>query len=167
MTTIPVYVIDTSYLCELFAVPHYSTERAISEVRNRFAAAVEAGTRLYVSLPAIFELAGHIADVSDGGLRRKLSEKLRDTVISSIREGHPWNLLPPIDRNAVERLIKGFVDHSREKGISLVDTTLIDEAKRLRQTTYRGQTWRVHIWTKDQQLKAREPDGEPNAFLGY
>ena len=162
MTAIPVYVIDTSYLCELFAVPHYSTQGAISEVRKRFTVAVEAGTRLYVSLPAIFELAGHIADVSDGGLRRKLSEQLRDTVISSIR----WNLLPPIDRNAVERLINGFVDHSREKGISLVDTTLIDEAKRLRQTTYRGQTWRVHIWTKDQKLKAREPDGEPNAFLG-
>ena len=166
MTAIPVYVIDTSYLCELFAVPHYSTEGAISEVRKRFAVAVEAGTRLYVSLPAIFELAGHIADVSDGGLRRRLSEKLRDTVISSIREGHPWNLLPSIDRNAVERLINGFVDHSREEGMSLVDSTLIDEAKRLRQTTYRGQAWRVHIWTKDQRLKAREPDGEPDAFLG-
>ena len=166
MTVTPVYVVDTSYLCELFAVPHYSTEGAISEVRKRFASAVEAGTRLYVSLPAIFELAGHIADVSDGGLRRKLSKKLRDTVISSIREGQPWNLLPALDMSTVERLINGFVDHSREIGMSLVDTTLIDEAKRLRQTTYRGQAWRVHIWTKDQRLKAREPDNEPNAFLG-
>ena len=84
MTVTPVYVVDTSYLCELFAVPHYSTAEAISE-----------------------------------------------------------------------------------EGMSLVDTTLIDEAGRLRQTTYRGQAWRVHIWTKDQRLKAREPDGEPNAFTGY
>ena len=166
MTGTPVYVIDTSYLCELFAVPHYSTEGSISEVRKRFAVAVEAGTRLYVSLPAIFELAGHIADVSDGGLRRKLAEKLRETVVTSIREGQPWNLLPVLDRSAVERLINGFVDHAREQGMSLVDTTLIDEAKRLRETTYRGQAWRVHIWTKDQRLKAREPDNEPNAFLG-
>ena len=51
---IPVYVIDTSYLCELFEVPRYSTEKAISEVRKRFAVAVEAKARLYVSLPAIF-----------------------------------------------------------------------------------------------------------------
>ena len=166
MTGTPVYVIDTSYLCELFAVPHYSTEGSISEVRKRFAVAVEAGTRLYVSLPAIFELAGHIADVSDGGLRRKLAEELRETVVTSIREGQPWNLLPVLDRSAVERLINGFVDHAREQGMSLVDTTLIDEAKRLRETTYRGQAWRVHIWTKDQRLKAREPDNEPNAFLG-
>ena len=166
MTGTPVYVIDTSYLCELFAVPHYSTKQDIVEIRRRFKEAIKAERSLYVSLPAVFELAGHIADVSDGGLRRKLSAKLRDTVSSSIREGHPWNLLPSIDRSAVERLINGFVDHSREKGMSLVDTTLIDEAKRLRQTTYRGQAWRVHIWTKDQRLKAREPDNEPNAFLG-
>lgn len=166
MTVTPVYVVDTSYLCELFAVPHYSTAEAISEVRKRFAAAVEAGTRLYVSLPAIFELAGHIADVPNGGLRRKLSVKLRDTVVTSGREGQPWNLLPALDMSTVERLISSFVDHSREKGMGLVDTTLIDEAARLRQTTYRGKAWRVHIWTKDQTLKAREPDDEPNAFLG-
>jgi len=162
----PVYVIDTSYLCELFAVPHYSTKEAISEVRKRFAVAVEAGTILYVSLPAIFELAGHIADVPDGRERRKLSKKLRDTVVSSIREGFPWILLPPLDKGTIERLINGFVDHSREKGMSLVDTTLIGEAKRLRQTTYRDPACRVHIWTKDKRLKAHEPDSEPDAFLG-
>ena len=162
----PVYLVDTSYLCELFAIPHYSTQKDSAEVRKRFKEAIKAGTRLYVSLPAIFEVAGHIAGVSDGGVRRRLSEKLRDTVVSSICESHPWNLLPALDMSAVERLINGFVDHSREEGMSLVDTTLIDEAKRLRQTTYRGQAWRVHIWTKDQRLKAREPDGEPDAFLG-
>ena len=166
MTVTPVYVIDTSYLCEFFAVPHYSTKEAISEVRKRFEVAVEAGARLYVSLPAIFELAGHIADVPEGRERRRLSEKLRDFVVSSIRESRPWILLPPLDESTVEKLINGFVDHSRETGMSLVDTTLIGEADRLRQTTYRGQEWRVHIWTKDQRLKAREPDTEPNAFLG-
>lgn len=166
MTFAPVYVIDTSYLCELFEIPHYSTKQDSVEVKRRFKEAIKAGRRLYVSLPAIFELAGHIADVSDGRLRRKLSEKLRDTVISSIREGNPWTLLPALDRSAVERLINGFVDHSREEGMSLVDTTLIDEADRLSQTTYRDQAWRVHIWTKDKRLKAREPDNEPNAFLG-
>ena len=166
MTATPVYVIDTSYLCELFAVPHCSTEKDIVEVKRRFKEAIKAGRSLYVSLPAIFELAGHIADVPDGRLRRKLSEKLRDTVVSSVREGLPWNLLPALDMSTVERLINGFVDHSHERGMSLVDTTLIDEADRLRQTTYSDQTWRVHIWTKDKRLKAREPDDEPNAFFG-
>ncbi len=163
---IPVYVIDTSYLCELFAVPRYSTEEAISEVKRRFAVAVEAKARLYVSLPTIFELAGHIADIPESRSRRKLSVDLRDVVFTSIREGQPWSLLPAINEDAVKGLLEGFVRYSPEKGISLVDTILIDEANHLRKTRYKGPTWRVHIWTKDQRIKAREPDSEPNAFLG-
>lgn len=163
---IPVYVIDTSYLCELFAVPRYSTEKAISEVRRRFTVAAEIGARLYVSLPTVFELAGHIADVPEGGRRRKLSVGLRDAVFTSIREGQPWSLLPAINEGAVKRFLDNFVRYSPEKGISLVDTSLIDEANHLRETKYRGEGWQVHIWTKDERLKAEEPDAEPNAFLG-
>ena len=163
---IPVYVIDTSYLCELFAVPRYSTEKAISEVRKRFTVAVEIGARLYVSLPTIFELAGHIADVPEGRRRRKLSVNLRNTVFTSVREGQPWSLLPAINEDAVEGLLEGFVRYSPEKGISLVDTILIDEANYLRNTKYKGEEWQIHIWTKDGRLKAEEPDPESNAFLG-
>jgi hypothetical protein len=43
---------------------------------------------------------------------------------------------------------------------------LIDEARRLKRDRYRGPEWRVHIWTKDRNLKAREPDNEPQAYLG-
>lgn len=68
VTVTPVYVVDTSYLCELFAVPHYSTKRDVIEVRRRFKEAIKAGRRLYVSLPAIFELAGP-------GQRRKGSRR--------------------------------------------------------------------------------------------
>lgn len=163
---IPVYVIDTSYLCELFAVPRYSTEEAISEVRRRFTVAAEVGARLYVSLPTIFELAGHIADIPEGRRRSELSVELRDAVVTSVREGQPWMLMPAINEDAVEGLIDGFVQYSPEKGISLVDTILIDEANCLRKTKYRGKEWQVHIWTKDQRLKAEEPDAESNAFLG-
>ena len=163
---IPVYVIDTSYLCELFEVPSHSEKKAISEVRKRFKVAAKIGARLYVSLPTIFELAGHIAGIPDGGSRRKLSVDLRDVVFTSIREGQPWSLLPAISEDAVKGLLEGFVRYSPEKGISLVDTILIDEANHLRKTRYKGPTWRVHIWTTDRRLKAREPDSEPNAFLG-
>ena len=84
-------------------MPHYSTEEAIAEVRRRFKVAAGGGARLYVSLPTIFELAGHIAKVPEGGRRRKLSVELRNTVFTSIREGQPWSLLPAINEDAVER----------------------------------------------------------------
>lgn len=165
MTAVPIYVIDTSYLCELFRVPGFSTPKSIDEVERRFRLAVAVGARFYVSVPAICELAGHIADLADGRLRRKLSVRLRDTVVDSIDEGRPWNLLGMGDTRAMEKHMDGFVRHSSE-GLSLVDAVLIDEANRLRRETYRGRAWRVHIWTKDRSLKAREPDREPRPFLG-
>lgn len=165
MKAIPVYVIDTSYLCELFRVPGFSTPNAIDEIEKRFRLAVKIGARFFVSVPALYELAGHIADVADGRLRRKLSVRLRNTVAKCIDEGLPWNLLGMGDTRAMGKHLDGFVRHSSE-GLSLVDAVLIDEANRLRRETYRGRAWRVHIWTKDRSLKAREPDREPRPFLG-
>ena len=64
-----------------------------------------------------------------------------------------------------KKLVVSFVDNHILGDIDLSDSTLIDEARRLKDTTYRS-PWRVHIWTKDKRLKAREPDSEPRAYLG-
>ena len=66
MNSLPVYVIDTSYLLELFAVPGCSTEEAVVEIRNRAARAARKGARLYVTIPSVYELAEHISDIRDG-----------------------------------------------------------------------------------------------------
>ncbi len=161
----PVYLIDTSYLLELFAVPGCSTEAAVAEVRRRVKDGARNGARLYVTVPCIFELASHISDVADGNLRVFGRNHGRHRSVQSRR------------RNAMDRLAFSGVSlaqggcsrlyrHSRPRGIDLTDGTLIDEARRLRQGRYRGPEWRVHIWTKDTKLKAREPDTEPDAFLG-
>ena len=161
-----VYVIDTSYLLELFAVPGDSTEKDIDEIRSRIAAAAKSGARLYVTVPTIYELANHIADVSDGNARRSLAEQVRDTVRSSLDQGTPWTIIPSQQLDTFRNLIVSFIDNHVIQGIGLSDSTLIDEARRLKDTTYRGPGWRVHIWTKDRKLKAYEPDKEPDAYLG-
>lgn len=69
MNAQPVYVIDTSYLLELYAVPGHSTQEAVDEIRSRFTDAVRQGARLYVTVPSIYELANHIAHISDGNVR--------------------------------------------------------------------------------------------------
>ena len=161
-----VYVIDTSYLLEIFAVPGYSTKEAIDEIRSRIAAATKSGARLFVTVPSIYELANHISDVPNGNLRRSLSEQVRDTVLSSLGEGAPWTIIPSQQLDTFRNLIVSFVENHVIQGIDLSDSTLIDEARRLKDTTYRGPSWRVHIWTKDKNLKALEPDNEPRAYLG-
>lgn len=188
MNAQPVYVIDTSYLLELYAVPGYSTQEAVDEIRRRFDDAVRQNARLFVTVPSIYELANHIADVSDGNARWSLGKRLRDAILSSIDGGVPWTIVgypgvgsrlpktfdegvprkivPFQQLSAFKKLIASFADNYVLEGIGLSNSTLIDEADRLKRTTYRGSAWRVHIWTKDEKLKAREPDDEPHAYLG-
>lgn len=161
-----VYVIDTSYLLEIFAVPSHSTKEARDEIKNRIAAAAKSGARLYVTIPSIYELANHISHVSNGNVRRSLAEKVRDTVLSSLDNGTPWTIIPSQQLDTFKNLIVSFVNNHVIQDIDLSDSTLIDEAHRLKDTTYRGPGWRVHIWTKDKKLKAQEPDNEPRAYLG-
>ena len=166
MNSLPVYVIDTSYLLELFAVPGCSTEDAVVKVRNRVADAARNGARLYVTVPSVYELAKHISDVRDGDRRSSLASQVRDAVLSSINGGAPWSVVPSKQLEVFKDLIVSFADNHVRQGIDLSDGTLIDEARRLKRERYRGPDWRVHIWTKDRNLKAREPDNEPNAYLG-
>ncbi len=91
---------------------------------------------------------------------------MRDSVLSSLDEGMPWTVLPSREARWLREAVARFVDTHVLEGIDLSDGTLIDEAARLKRTRYRGPGWRVHIWTKDRKLKAREPDQEPDAFLG-
>ena len=164
MNSSQVYVIDTSYLLELFAVPGHSTKEATDEIRSRFATAVENKARFYVTVPSIYELANHISHVSDGNKRRSLAERVRDTVLLSLNQGTPWTIIPSQQLDTFKNLIVSFVDNHISQSIDLSDSTLIDEARRLKRDTYQRRGSPVHIWTKDRKLKAYEPDKEPNAY---
>ena len=90
----PVYVIDTSYLLELYAVPGHSTQEAVDEIRSRFKDAVKQNARLYVTVPSIYELANHIAGVSNGNARWSLAKKLQDDILDSLDKAEPWMIIP-------------------------------------------------------------------------
>ena len=66
MNPLQVYLIDTSYLLELFEVPGCSTGEAVAQVKRRVSDAGRSGARLYVTWPSVYELASHISDVADG-----------------------------------------------------------------------------------------------------
>ena len=160
------YVIDTSYLLELYAIPGKSTPEAITEIRKRILSAAENGSPLYVTVHSIYELAKHISRIQDGNVRRRKAIHMRDAVLSSLDSGSPWTVIPSQRLDALGKLISSFVENHIHDGIDLADGTVIDEARRLRQERYKGPRWRVHIWTKDGRLKAEEPDKEGSAYLG-
>ena len=166
MKPIAVYVIDTSYLLELYAIPGKSTPDAVSEIRNRLRVAAASRSPLYVTVPSIYELTKHIVRIPDGNQRRRYAVHVKNDVLSSLDDGTPWTVIPSRQLDTLGQLVSSFVENHIHEGIDLTDGTLIDEARRLRQERYRGTGWRVHIWTTDERLKAEEPDRERNAYLG-
>ncbi len=160
--SIAVYVIDTSYLLELFKVPTFSESISILEITNRFENAIRTKSRLYVPLPCIFEFADHIADVKNGSVRNRIAGSFYKTVKNSVENGKPW-IITNIEE--LPQLIDNWVQLYIRQKISLTDTSIISEAKRLKKN-YRSLDYKVHIWTKDTSLKAHEPDTEEDSFLG-
>jgi hypothetical protein len=165
-----VFVIDTSYLFEFFKLPG-SEEKAIIEIRKRITNAVlDNNTLLYVTLPCLFELGNHIADVRDENRRQKLAHAFSNTIKTCLEKENPWTIIPCVAIKELFGLLDNFTHKSviqcqKDKCIGLVDTSIVDEAMRLKDK-YKSFGYKVHIWTKDERLKAQEPDPENNPFLG-
>jgi predicted nucleic acid-binding protein len=162
-------VVDTSYLLELFKVPRHFDPLFSERVKQRFGRAIASGHRLYVPFPVVFEVANHIAGVGDGGARKRLADLLASTVQSCISTASPWIITPAsedilYDLSELLRLCDVYARELAVQGIGLSDTALIEEARRLKRK-YNQPGDQIHIWTRDQALKAHEPDSEPDSLL--
>ena len=160
-----VYVVDTSYLLELFKVDGFASKPAIRAVRARFKHALEQKFPIYVPLPCLFELGNHIADVPDGGRRDDLARKLSGTIREGFEEGTPWIILPWASGNDAQPLLDSFSTEWAKQKIGVTDAFTIEEARRLKKKYRSSLGYVVHIWTKDRRLKANEPDHEPDPFV--
>lgn len=162
-------LVDTSYLLELFKVPDRFDPEFAERVKKRFRVAVNAGHRLYVPFPIVFEVANHIAGVRDGSSRKTLADLLAKTVRSCVESANPWIITPAsedilYDLSELLRLCDVYAREMAVQSIGLSDTAIIEEARRLK-GKYNQPSDRVHIWTKDEALKAHEPDMEPEPLL--
>lgn len=165
-----VLVIDTSYLVEIYRVPGRFHEAAHAEIVRRLAIELDRGTRCYVPVAVIFELANHVAHVKSGASRRALAKRLADDVRASIDQGVPWIVVPTEDRAILMEtahlleLVDEFATALADQAIGLSDAAVITEARRLKKRpTHPG--FPVHIWTREQAMKAHEPDAEPDPFV--
>jgi predicted nucleic acid-binding protein len=157
--------VDTSYLLELLSVPKNSTESAKQEVKRRFKEATEQGALFFVALPCVFEVGNHIVDVDDGNKRFELANRFAETIAECIQTNRPWTVTPSIEQPDLPALFKAYATDYAKQKIGLTDACTIAEAKRLNVKYLRSLGYLVHIWCKDQALKAREPDPEPNPFV--
>jgi len=162
---VTLYVIDTSYLIELFGCGRDSSKMASQEVRHCFREANRSGGRFFVPLPCLFELGDHIADVGHDLVREQLVKKLVATVSDCLKDQKPWTITPTGKPDEIlPRLLERFAPAASKEKIGLVDSFSWEEAARLKAVHSRYKA-RVHIWTNDRNLKRKEPDPEANPFL--
>lgn len=166
------YVIDTGYLDELYSIDQRSKSESIAEVKRRVGECIERNDILYVPLPVLFEVGGHIAAVKSGERRRVLAERLRGAVTLSCNDRLPWVIrgggdAAPRLMDALQRCCEEFAESFAAAGESLTDVAVIHEARRLKKelAAQRDRRHFVHVWTRDRAVKAMEPDREEDSFV--
>jgi hypothetical protein len=97
--------------------------------------------------------------------RRKLANKLLETVRISLLENDPWTITPTgSPEEILPSLLARFAPLAAKQGIGLVDAFTLHEALRLKEKLKKHKA-RIHIWTNDRALKRHEPDAEPFPYL--
>ncbi len=163
-----IYVIDTSYLTELFHVPGYSEPAAVREIKKRVGKALVAEYLLVVPGPCLFQLADHInEDRENDTSRKKLCHEVLKSVRLSMKNNKPWMITPSGEKEFQEQILQAFEVFAQtytDRNVDLTDSFIVEEARRLK-NKYAGLNYLVHIWTRDRALKELEPDSEPDSFV--
>lgn len=173
MSPIKAFVIDTSYLAELFFIPGKSNELSQGIIKRKFTNAIQNEHRLFVPFPVIFELGNHIAHITNGQVRADKANKLITSIHSSIMDESPWIITgssePDILLNfdSFFGICTEFCTRYAAESIGIVDSIIIKEAERIKgkYASFLNSTYSVHIWTRDRLVKSYEPDIEPNPYI--
>lgn len=154
-----IFVVDTSYLLELYSVPDFSDPAFSTRLRKRMAGL--AGARFHVPAGCLYKFCDHISDVADGNRRHRLAQQIAADVESSIERARPWLITPSRGLNELAGLIRAFASDPARHVIGLTNSDVIEVANVLKRKYGSSTGYRVHIWTRNAQLKAHEPDREP------
>jgi hypothetical protein len=131
--SVAVYVLDTSYLVELFGCGRDSNQAASAKLRGLFKDANTRGGRFFVPLPCLFELGDHIADVRHEELRAKLAASLAETVSGSLSHNQPWTITPTgLPEDVLPDLLKRFSSLAAKQPVGLVDAFTISPISPIR-----------------------------------
>lgn len=155
-----VFVVETSYLCELYRVPGFSSQDFSELLRDKWSQEYEKGGRFRVPVGCLYQLCDHIADVPNGSRRRELAVMVATDVESSVASAIPWLIAPSYGVDQLASFVHAFASNAGHLKLGLTNSQVVEIARRLKRKYGRAGDYRVHIWTRNQNLKAYEPDDE-------
>ena len=154
-----IFVVDTSYLLELYSVPGFSDRTFYRRLRKRMDELARA--RFHVPAGCLYKFCDHISDVTDGNRRHRLAHRIATDVESSIGRAWPWLISPSKGLDELAGFIQAFASDPTRHVVGLTNSDVIEVANGLKRKYGSSTDYRVHIWTRNAQLKAHEPDREP------
>lgn len=160
-----IILLDTSYLLELFRVPHDSVEGYHISAKALMVQAIEQGYDLYCTLGVLYEVANHIVDVKNVEVQRRLATEFQEMVTLAWAENSPFSIVPNSSSAEILEEFSSLPDlcvkykETLRQGLSLVDCTIVEVASKIKANYLaRKRRWDAHIWTRHGELKALEPD---------
>ena len=138
-----IWIVDTSILLEILDVPGFCQDR--EQIAEDLEQRVQNGDAFQLPMGVVIETGNHIADVTDGTLRRNRAIQFSKLVGDTLRDGRTWRILPMPEQEEFANWCSKYPDEVVD-GRSLVDAMLIRTWERTRR---RCNMFRVAIWTKD------------------
>ena len=141
-------IVDTSIFCEILNIPHMNSSR--EQVIKKFAELIEQDTSFLLPMASIYETGNHIAQLSDGGNRRRYAEAFVEEVQKAINGDSPWTIMQVPMLKEVRIWLNQF-PNSAMRGIGMGDLSIIKEWEK---TIEQNPNCRVFIWSLDNDLMA-------------
>ena len=153
-----IILLDTSVYLNILDVPEHNQAR--NAILQTFQQKVVDGDYFFLPLATILETGDHIADLNNGGNRRRFAQILVDDVLQALRGNAPYRPTQFPDRDDFLAWLREFPDYAmrskksariREEGVSLSDLSLIKDWER---ACKRFAMSRVLIWSLDADLQS-------------
>jgi len=138
-----VILVDTCIFLNVLNVPAFNQHR--KQILDELTRLTNLSVNLLLPFAAIVETGNHIAQLSDGNLRRSFAQQFVQQVQSAIAGEAPWTPTQSVDTETVGSWLGQFPDYAmREIGIG--DLSIIKEWE---SACTRHPNYRVYIWSLD------------------
>ncbi|MDJ0616071.1 MAG: hypothetical protein QNJ63_04845 [Calothrix sp. MO_192.B10] len=117
-----VAIVDTSILCNVLNIPNRNGER--SQVMQELKQFLEEDTTLLLPMAAVYETGNHIAQLNDGGNRRRFAELFVKEVKKAIAGESPWQVMEVPTIEEIGEWLSGFPD-SAMRGAGMGDLSIL------------------------------------------
>lgn len=151
-----IVLLDTSVLLNVLNVPGFneSREAVIAELERL----IEGAAHLFIPMAAVFETGNHIAQLSDGRVRRYCARQFVSAIQAAIDDRAPWKPMRMPDVALVRSWLNDFPEAAM-RGHGMGDLSI---RKEWQVQCEQFSMSRVRVWSLDQDLAGL--DRTPNQY---